>query len=158
MHSLEVTDQEAIIKFSQTVKKVDTLVLNAGIKGYPVPYTQTPDNTGNEEMEALAVNTVALSNIIRAFNKMSLLQADACVVYMGSRAGQTADNGSGDSHPYRVSKAAGHASMWNWSITLMRQWKKSHPDQLHQSPCVFAVCGGWVKTRMGGENGRLPPL
>lgn len=155
LYPLEVTDQAAIERFSKTVKKVDTLILNAGIKGYEVPYTRPTGNTSDELRSALEVNTIAPDNIIRAFYPLLSEQEDAIVVYMGSRVGQTADNGSGASHPYRIAKAASHALLWNEDIELKLDWKKKHPTQLFRAPCAVAICAGWVRTDMGGPNARL---
>lgn len=155
LYPLEVTDSKAITQFVGTLKKVNILILNAGIKGCPVPFTRPPGNTDDELKDALAVNLRAPNTIIRELYPLLVNQKDACVVYMGSKVGLASDNESGGSHPYRISKAAAHMMIWNWSIELMQDWKKTHEDELAHTPCAVAICPGWVKTDMGGENARL---
>ena len=151
---LEVTDSQAVEQFARTVEKVDLLILNAGIKGYPISNTRPPGNMLSELEAALAVNTIAPDHLIRSFYSILSKQENACVVYMSSRVGQTADNGSGGYHPYRISKAAANALIWNWSLELMLEWKKTH-QTMDRTPCAVAICAGWVKTDMGGPNARL---
>lgn len=161
LHPLEITDPKSIEEFAETLKlaetskKVNILILSAGIKGYSVPFTRPLNNTYEEGMKAMAVNYHGHDNIIRALYPLLVEQRNACVVYMGSKVGQTADNGSGGSHPYRNSKAAAHGMIWNWNIELMQDWKKAHEDDLAHTPCAVAICPGWVKTDMGGEAARL---
>lgn len=152
LHPLEVTDPKARKQFADTVKKVDILILNAGIKGYPVPHTRPPGNTSDELTEALAVNTVAPDAIIRELYPVLKEQKDACVVFMGSKVGLASDDKGGGYHPYRISKAGSHLMIWNWSIELMQDWKKNHEEDLAHTPCAVAICAGWVKTDMGGQN------
>lgn len=152
---LEITDEESVAKFAQTIAKLDLLILNAGIKGYPVSGTRPPDHTSQHLSDALRVNTQAPDTIVRSFYPLLSQTADTCVVYMSSLVGQTADNGGGGYHPYRASKAASNALMWNWSIELMLDWKKRNPQNLTKTPCAFAICPGWVRTDMGGQNARL---
>ncbi len=150
----EIGDFEKKVEaFAETVKSVDILILNAGIKGYLVSGTETKNNTGNELLRALAVNTIAPDIIIRAF-RSKLLRKNACVAYMSSLVGMTADNTGGNYHPYRISKAGSDMAIWDWCIQLLGDWEKLGGD-LSLSPCAVAICPGWVRTDMGGPSARL---
>jgi NAD(P)-dependent dehydrogenase (short-subunit alcohol dehydrogenase family) len=155
LYKLEITDEKSVAKFAETIAKVDLLILSAGIKGYPVPGTRPPDHTSQHLRNAFQVNTEAHDTIVRYFYPLLSQTADACVVYMSSLVGQTADNGGGGYHPYRASKAASNALIWNWSIELMLDWKKRNPQNLTKTPCAFPICPGWVRTDMGGQEARL---
>lgn len=155
LYKLEITDAEAVSKFAKTIAKIDLLILNAGIKGYPISGTRPLDHTPQHLLDSLRVNTQAPDNIIRSFYPLLTKSANACVVYMSSLVGRTADNESGGYHPYRIAKAASNALTWNWSIELMLDWKKRNPQNLTKTPCAVAICPGWVRTDMGGQSARL---
>ncbi len=154
LYQLDVTDQEGIRRFAETVKTVDLLVLNAGIKGYPAG-TKLTDSTDAYFRNALEVNTIAPNNLIRAFFPLLIERANSCVVYISSGVSSTVQNGSGGYPGYRESKEAGNALTWNWSIQLMKEWKERHPDKLSETPLAVAICPGHVKTDMGGDNAPL---
>jgi NAD(P)-dependent dehydrogenase (short-subunit alcohol dehydrogenase family) len=154
LYQLDVTDQDGIRQFAATVKAVDLLVLNAGIKGYP-PGTKLTDSTDAHFRNALEVNTIAPNNLIRAFFPLLIERENSSVVYLSSGVSSTAQNGSGGYPGYRESKEAGNALIWNWSIQLMKEWKERHPDKLSQTPLAVAICPGHVKTDMGGDNASL---
>lgn len=154
LYQLDVTNLEGIQRFAATVKKVNLLILNAGIKGYP-PGTKLPDSTEAHFRKALEVNTLAPNNMIRAFYPLLLEQENSAVVYVSSGVSSTVQNGTGGYPGYRESKEAGNALTWNWSIQLMKDWKERHPDKLAQTPFAVAICPGHVKTDMGGANAPL---
>lgn len=154
LYQLDVTDLDGIQKFASIVKKLDLLILNAGVKGYPHG-TQLPDSTEAHLRKALEVNTIAPNNLIRAFYPLLVEQPNSCVVYVSSGVSSTVQNGTGGYPGYRESKEAGNALTWNWSIQLMKDWKERHPDRLAETPCAVAICPGHVKTAMGGENAPL---
>ncbi len=152
---LEVTDEDAVARFAQTIGKIDLLILNAGIKGYPTSETRPPEHTSDHLAKSLQVNVLAPDHIVRCFYPLLSESADACVVYMSSLVGRTADNRSGGMHPYRGAKACFNALLWDWSIELMIDWKKKNPQNLTRTPCAVAICPGWVRTDMGGPKARL---
>ncbi len=138
LYQLDVTDQEGIRRFAATVKTVDLLVLNAGIKGYP-PGTKLTDSTDAYFRNALEVNTIAPNNLIRAFFPLLIEKENSCILYISSGVSSTVQNGSGGYPGYRESKEAGNALTWNWSIQLIREWKERHPDKLSQTPLAVAI-------------------
>lgn len=155
LYKLDVIDEKSVAQFAETIAKVDLLILNAGIKGYPVSGTRPPDHTSKHLKDAFEVNMLAPDNIVRSFYPLLSQTADACVVYMSSLVGRTADNSGGGYHPYRGTKAGFNALIWDWSIELMIDWKKRNPQDLTKTPCAFAICPGWVRTDMGGQDARL---
>jgi NAD(P)-dependent dehydrogenase (short-subunit alcohol dehydrogenase family) len=155
LYPLEITDEEAVEKFAKTIAKVDLLILNAGIKGYPVSGMKPEEHTSKHLKDAFEVNMLAPDNIVRYLYPLLLETADARVVYMSSKVAQTADNKGGGYHPYRGTKAGFDALVWNWSIRLMEKWKERNPQNLTRTPSAFAICPGWVRTDMGGPDARL---
>lgn len=155
LYKLEITNIEEVIRFSQTITRVDILILNAGVRGSPSSRIKPSDNSEEHLLNALKVNTIAPDNIIRSLYLVISQQQDACIVYISSLLGQTADNSSGRNHPYRISKAAANALIWDWCIELMNDWKQNHIDQLAHSPCAIAICPGWVRTDMTSHHARL---
>lgn len=155
LYQLDTTDHDSVAQFAKTVAKVDLLILNSGIKGYSIPGTRPQGHTSKDLIDAFNVNTIAHNEIVRNFYPLLLENENSCAVYMSSLVGRTADNTGGGYHPYRASKAAFNALIWNWSIELMLDWKKLNPKNLTNTPTAFAVCPGWVRTDMGGANARL---
>lgn len=155
LYPLDITDTDKVYAFAQKVSSLKVLILNAGIKGYSGRGVLPQQHEEGQLLAALMVNTVAHDAIMRAFFPLLSQQRDAIAVYMGSKVGQTSDNEGGGSHPYRISKAASHAMMWNWDIALKQEWASSHPDELAYAPSAIALCAGWVKTDMGGDDARL---
>lgn len=154
LYQLDVTNLEGIQRFAATVKKVNLLILNAGIKGYPHGI-KLPDSTEAHFRKALEVNIIAPNNLIRAFYSLLLEQENSAVVYVSSGVSSTVQNGTGGYPGYRESKEAGNALIWNWSIQLMTDWKERYPDKLAQTPFAVAICPGHVKTDMGGAHAPL---
>lgn len=155
LHQIELTNHAEILDFSKTVTTVDLLILNAGIKGYLRSGIRAPEHNEHDLEKAFRVNTEAPDRFIRALYPLLSKQKNACVLYLSSLVGLTADNSSGGYHPYRASKAATNSLIWNWCIDLMNDWeKKNHPKELTDTPCAVAVCPGWVRTDMGGPNAR----
>ncbi len=104
LYKLEITNSKEVNKFAQTITRVDILILNAGIRGSSSSRIKPNDNREEELLNALNVNTIAQDNMIRALYPRISQQQDACIVYMSSLLGQTADNSSGKNHPYRTYK------------------------------------------------------
>jgi short-subunit dehydrogenase involved in D-alanine esterification of teichoic acids len=108
----------------------DWLYIHASALGTPSSGMKPHENTEEQLLNTLNVNTIAPDNIIRKLYPKISQQPDACIVYISSLLGQIADNGSGRNHPYRISKAASNALIWNWCIELMNNWKENHIGQL----------------------------
>ncbi|MCH9630469.1 MAG: hypothetical protein S4CHLAM37_04690 [Chlamydiia bacterium] len=153
LRKVDVTDENDVSRLHRGVKKVHLLILSAGTKGYPVSGTQTIENTTSELQKALEVNVTGHDRIVRGFYK-KLSHSNRCVVYLSSGVSSTQDNLSGGYHPYRISKAAGNAMIWNWNLQLAKGWRHKNKD-MQKVPCTFAICPGWVKTDMGGASARL---
>ena len=154
LHQLDVTDDASIRAFAETVERVNLVICNAGIKGFSsgMQFEEVPDARWEE---AVAVNQHAPRRLAQAFfGKLSTTE-NAMFVYMSSGLSSTMHNASGEKDPYRSTKAAGNAITWGLSQRLMCKWEEDHPEQLSKAPCAMAICPGWVKTEMGGDNARL---
>ena len=107
-------------------------------------------HTSAQMFNALNTNMIAHDNFMRLFfNKLQ--HANAAAVYISSGVASIQDNTSGGYHLYRTSKTAGNQMILNWSHELLRTWE----GDLADLPCAFAICPGWVKTDMGGQNANL---
>jgi len=84
--------------------------------------------------------------VVEAFLDSVAKGSDRKIVTLTSAMGSIADNGSGGSYAYRSSKAAVNIVMKSLSIDLA-------PRGI---TCVV-VHPGWVRTDMGGPDGKLTP-
>jgi NAD(P)-dependent dehydrogenase (short-subunit alcohol dehydrogenase family) len=151
LYNLDITDEQGVLQFADTFASVKTIILSAGVKGYQGRGLTPLQHTSEQVKTAYEVNVLAHDNIMRAFAPKLLVAPDSIAVYMGSKVGQTSDNQGGGSHPYRMSKAAGHMMIRNWDIALRKEWKGTQDN----TPCAVAVCAGWVRTDMGGQDANL---
>ncbi len=163
LYQLDVTDEAGILQFASTIKKIDVLISNAGIKGYSIASTEwrdhcalhvVRDHTSDQFLRSFEVNTLALQRLMNAFWPLLSTTSNACAVYVSSGVGQTAGNDNGGYAPYRVAKAGSNMLITDCSIEFMRDWKKQKRP-LHETPCAVAICPGWVRTDMGGPTARL---
>jgi NAD(P)-dependent dehydrogenase (short-subunit alcohol dehydrogenase family) len=98
----------------------------------------------DEIRRVFEVNTLAPIRVAKAFVPL-LMQGEAPrIVQMTSLMGSIADNGSGGSWSYRLSKAA------------LNMMTKNLSHELAQSaiPCI-CIHPGWVRTDMGGPKAPL---
>lgn len=137
---VDVTQEQAL----QTVAKnfqphtFDIFIHVAGI----MRSTSFASFAENDILDQLRVNSLAPLLSIRAF--ATTLKNEAKVAVLTSRMGSIADNDSGGSYGYRMSKAALNAAVKSMSI-----------DHQDKSWSVIALHPGWVKTDMTGHTGQL---
>jgi len=138
----DVTDGDAIEAFARDLApgSVDLLVNNAGI-------------LERTDLESLDVDVVASQFMVNALGPLrvtaSLRQAlapRAKVVLVTSRMGSIADNGSGGSYGYRMSKAALNAA----GVSLAH-------DLRPKGIAVAILHPGFVNTEMTGHGGQIDP-
>ncbi|CAH0999959.1 3-oxoacyl-[acyl-carrier-protein] reductase FabG [Neolewinella maritima] len=141
-HQLDVTDvssiHELIAYVAAEIGTVDVLVNNAGIHYDTYQNTLTADFAIVEE--AWQVNTLGPWRLTKALYPHLRKGGGGRVVNVSSASGSFVDSWAG-TPAYAVSKAA----------LNMLTVKMSH-DLADANILVNAVCPGWVRTRMGGED------
>jgi NAD(P)-dependent dehydrogenase (short-subunit alcohol dehydrogenase family) len=144
--ALEVTDIASVRAAAQSLagEAIDLLINNAGV-GSP-----KKQRLGSLDYAAWArvldVNTLGPMRVVEAFLDSVAKGSDRKIVTLTSAMGSIADNGSGGSYAYRSSKAAVNIVIKSLSIDLA-------PRGI---TCVV-VHPGWVRTDMGGPDGKLTP-
>jgi len=144
--ALDVTDAASVRAAAQSLAgaAIDVLINNAGIGS---PKNQ---RLGSLDYAAWArvldVNTLGPMRVVEAFLDSIAKGSDRKIVTLTSAMGSIADNSSGGSYAYRSSKAAVNIVMKSLSIDLA-------PRGI---TCVV-VHPGWVRTAMGGPDGKLTP-
>jgi NAD(P)-dependent dehydrogenase (short-subunit alcohol dehydrogenase family) len=144
--ALDVTDTAGVRAAAQSLagEPIDVLVNNAGVGS---PKNQ---RLGSFDYAAwghvLDVNTLGPMRVVEAFLENVVQGGERKIVTLTSAMGSIADNASGGSYAYRSSKAAVNMVMKSLSIDLA-------PRGI---TCVV-VHPGWVRTDMGGPDGKLDP-
>lgn len=144
--ALEVTDAASVRAAAGSLAgdPIDLLINNAGV-GSP-----KKQRFGSLDYAAWAqvldVNTLGPMRVVEAFLDNIAKGSDRKIVTLTSAMGSIADNASGGSYAYRSSKAAVNIVMKSLSIDLA-------PRGI---TCVV-VHPGWVRTAMGGPDGKLTP-
>lgn len=136
----DVADQGAIAAFADHVApgSVDLLVNNAGILE-----SQSLDALDSRSIRRqFKVN--ALGPLLVTASLLPALAPGAKVALMTSRMGSMADNSSGGSYGYRMSKAALNAA----GVSLAR-------DLAPRGIAVAILHPGWVRTEMTGHSGQI---
>ncbi len=141
LHTLDVTDHDAVMALSQTLKgtPLDLLINNAGYygpKGYGFGHTNA-----NEWRKVFEVNTIAPLKMAEAFYPQLKLAPQGIIASISSKVGSMTENTSGGGYIYRSSKAA-----------LNSVVKSLSNDLLPQGILSVALHPGWVQTEMGGPN------
>lgn len=126
-----------------TYGRVDVLVNNAGImlesRRPGAKHSADPMKVSMPTLlEHFNVNTLGAVRMIQAL--APLMEEDARIVNLSSGMGQLSDMGGGQLG-YRLSKAALNAATRVFANDLASRGVR-----------VYAVCPGWVQTRMGGER------
>ncbi|MGE0172217.1 MAG: SDR family oxidoreductase [Oligoflexales bacterium] len=137
---LDVSDSTSVKNLKDrmpTNLAIDLLVNNAGIyQGGHKPLTEV--NLADVEA-MLNVNTIAPMRVTQALLPFLERAPNPVVANMSSKMGSIADNTSGASYGYRMSKTA--LNMFTKSLSI--DFPKITAVVLHP---------GWVKTRMGGDG------
>ena len=120
--------------------KIDWLVCNAGILGHESLVAPDIDAVRKQ----FEVNALGPLRTVHAL--LPNLARGAKVALITSRMGSIADNGSGSSYGYRMSKAALNAA----GVSLAR-------DLAGRGIAVALLHPGYVKTEMTGNSGNVTP-
>jgi NAD(P)-dependent dehydrogenase (short-subunit alcohol dehydrogenase family) len=142
MEGVDVTSADALRKAADNVDSVDVLVANAGVLS-----RQNLDDVARDRdriEQQFAVNALGPLLTVHAF--LDKLAAGSRVALITSRMGSIADNTSGGSYGYRMSKAALNAA--GRSLAL---------DLATRGIAVGLLHPGYVRTDMTGRSGDVEP-
>jgi NAD(P)-dependent dehydrogenase (short-subunit alcohol dehydrogenase family) len=149
VHQLDVRDANSVRALAASLgdAPVDLLFNVAGVQGGPkqnlramaedLELRDVIDTFDVNAAGALRVAVALLPNIRRGTAKK--------IVHVTSGMGSIADNGSGGSYAYRMSKAA--LNMASKSLAV---------DLKGEGIISFVINPGWVQTDMGGKNAPVP--
>lgn len=134
--------QSAVRSVEGAVDRVDILINNAGTYG---SRGGNLDSLSTEELHrSFEVNTVGPLRVTRAFLPLLRRSQNPKIIHISSLMGSIADNGSGSSWPYRLSKAALNMASRNLAVEL-------RPEEILSA----VLHPGWVRTDMGGAEAPL---
>jgi NAD(P)-dependent dehydrogenase (short-subunit alcohol dehydrogenase family) len=147
LQRLDVTDFVRIRQLADTLatEPVDLLISNAGVH-----LERGIGGFGNIDPalwdQELRVNTIAPLLLAQTFVEHVASSVQKKLVFITSKMGSMADNGSGGAYLYRSSKAALNAVAKSLSI-----------DLAPRGIVVGLLHPGWVKTDMGGPHAWITP-
>jgi NAD(P)-dependent dehydrogenase (short-subunit alcohol dehydrogenase family) len=145
VHPLDVTDPTSVEAFGEALDgvDVDVLINNAGV----LHRGGGPDGFDFDEIETdFQVNAIGTLRVIEALKPRVAAAGGGKIVNITSKMGSIADNGSGGSYAYRMSKCA-----------LNMATKSLAADLEGDDIVTFVMHPGWVQTRMGGDNALISP-
>lgn len=136
---MDVTNDDsvkAVVKRLPSDTMIDVLINNAGVmKGRD---SRINEISLSMMEETLRVNTLGPIRVTQALMPLLLNAMEPVIAHISSKMGSIADNQSGGSYVYRISKTA--LNMFNKSLSI----------EVPQAVCVV-LHPGWVKTDMGGS-------
>lgn len=141
IEDVEVSDPVSLHNLSDKLgdRKIDWLINNAGIAG-GLGLADIDANTVESFKRMFEVNS--LGPLLTAQALLKHLQSGSKIGLVTSRMGSIADNDSGGSYAYRMSKAALNAAGKSLSIDLK-----------DKGIAVAILHPGWVRTDMTGHGG-----
>ena len=142
--ALDVTSDVSVKAFASALGNtvVDVLVNNAGIIGERTNLTESRASDILHVFDTNAVGTLRVTQALLA----RVSKKTGKLINITSQMGSIADNTSGGSYAYRMSKAA--LNMANKSLSV---------DLANAGILSVVVHPGWVATDMGGHNAPTPP-
>ncbi|MGA9523487.1 MAG: SDR family oxidoreductase [Myxococcaceae bacterium] len=144
IHRLDVADDFSVSAFADALLPgpVDLLVNNAGLGAW----IGLDELDFQEAKRLFDVNALGPLRVTRALLPRLRQGSQKRIVHLTSRMGSIADNSSGGSYGYRMSKAALNMASRTLAVDLAGEGMVSvvlHP--------------GWVQTGMGGEGATTTP-
>lgn len=141
VHSgVDVTDGESLARLDESLgdTRLDVLINNAGIL-VPTGLDRLDFDAVRRQFEVNAIGPLRVAATLR-----HRLDRGSKIAIVTSRMGSIADNGSGGSYGYRMSKAAVNMA----GVTLAR-------DLARAGVAVALLHPGWVKTDMTQQSGNI---
>ena len=133
-------DQVAALRSRLASRTFDLLFVNAGVKNDD---RETIADVSTEEfVRVMITNALSPMRVIETLH--DLVTPDGTIGIMSSGQGSVANNVNGTYEVYRGSKAALN--------TFMRSFAARHADDRRT---LLLMAPGWVRTDMGGPQGRL---
>ncbi len=139
---VDVTSSRALQRAAAAIERVDVLIANAGVLSRQTLADVADDRDRIEQQ--FAVNALGPLLTVHAF--LDKLASGSRVALITSRMGSMADNSSGGSYGYRMSKAALNAAGRSLAVDLA-------PRCIH----VGLLHPGYVRTDMTGRTGDVEP-
>ncbi len=141
IHALDITDPDSVERFAGELEGsgIDVLINNAGRLtrgGGPREGFDFDEIQGDFE-----VNVKGTLRVVEALLGEVERGGGGKIVNITSKMGSIADNGSGGSYAYRMSKCALNMATRSLAVDL-------EGDGI----VTFVIHPGWVRTRMGGDN------
>ncbi|HKJ66359.1 MAG TPA: SDR family oxidoreductase [bacterium] len=143
VHQVDVSSDESVANLADELSDVslNILIHNAGVMGRAGLESL---DTG-KVLEVLNVNSVGPLRTVRAFlDQLTRSEGRSKIALITSLMGSIADNGSGGSYAYRMSKTA-----------LNMAGKSMAVDLAGDGIDVIILHPGWVQTDMGGAAARI---
>ncbi len=144
VHRVDVTDDASVAALASALGEaaVDVVINNAGINR---PHQKLGDLDLALTAEIYATNAIGPLRITHALLPNLRRGSAKKLVHVTSGMGSIADNGSGGSYGYRMSKAA--LNMMSKSLAV---------DLRAEGIISFVINPGWVKTDLGGGAAPTP--
>lgn len=144
---MDISDDASVAagaeEIGRRVDRVDLLINNGGV----YPHDGSLESLDTDALvDAFSVNAVGALRVTRALLPLLREGRDRKLVQITSLMGSIADNGSGGSYGYRMSKTALNMAVRNLAHEL-------GPEGF----VALAMHPGWVQTRMGGSGAPLGP-
>ena len=137
---ITVSEQIAALRSRLAERSFDMLFVNAGVTNNP---NETIGEVTTEEfVRVMVTNALSPMRVVEALH--DLVTPDGTIGVMSSGQGSVTNNTSGMREVYRGSKAALN--------TFMRSFAARHAADKR---AMVLMAPGWVRTDMGGSNGRL---
>jgi NAD(P)-dependent dehydrogenase (short-subunit alcohol dehydrogenase family) len=144
VHTCDVADDDSVRSFAEALGRepLDVLINNAGVIGKQQPLE---DLDMVDMARTINVNALGPVRLTRALLPLLRKGAARKIAHISSKMGSLADNTSGGSYGYRMSKAALNMA----SVSMARDLRAAKIASVVLNP-------GWVRTDMGGKNASTP--
>jgi NAD(P)-dependent dehydrogenase (short-subunit alcohol dehydrogenase family) len=137
---ITVPEQIAALRARLAERRFDMLFVNAGVTNNPAE--TIGEVTTEEFVRVMVTNALSPMRVVEALYE--LVTPDGTIGVMSSGQGSVTNNTNGMREVYRGSKAALN--------TFMRSFAARHAEDRR---AMVLMAPGWVRTDMGGSNGRL---